>query len=76
MADPWIDLSHLPEVLSRADVAALFGVDPATVTRWADGGRLDSFRTPGGHRRFWRDAISAAIQRDHVPAKRESEAGR
>ncbi|PFX03210.1 hypothetical protein CJ468_05723 [Nocardia farcinica] len=33
-------------------MAALFHVDPKTVTRWAHAGRLGSLRTPGGHRRF------------------------
>lgn len=28
------------------------GVNESTLRRWADGGRVRSFRTPGGHRRF------------------------
>lgn len=39
-------------LLTPAEVAKLFRVDPKTVTRWAARGRLASFRTPGGHRRF------------------------
>lgn len=39
-------------LLTRAEVAALFGVDAQTVTRWARNGRLTAVRTPGGHRRF------------------------
>ena len=35
------------------------GVDPDTLRRWADTGRLESFTTPGGHRRF----SSAAVER-------------
>jgi excisionase family DNA binding protein len=43
-------------VLSPAEVAELFGVEPKTVTRWAEAGRLPFFRTPGGHRRYrWSD---------------------
>jgi len=38
--------------LSRSDVAALFGVSPSTVTRWARKGLLKAVRTPGGHYRF------------------------
>jgi len=30
----------------------LFRVDPKTVTRWAQAGKLSSIRTLGGHRRF------------------------
>ena len=44
-----VDPDHL---LTPGEVAALFRVDPKTVTRWATAGRLGSIRTPGGHRRF------------------------
>src|SRR5260370_42324003 len=39
-------------LLTPGEVAALFRVDPKTVTRWAAAGRIHSIRTPGGHRRF------------------------
>jgi excisionase family DNA binding protein len=39
-------------LLTPADVAALFRVDPKTVTRWAKAGKLSSIRTLGGHRRY------------------------
>ena len=39
-------------LLTPREVAALFRVDPKTVTRWADEGRLSSVRTLGGHRRY------------------------
>lgn len=42
----------LPDILTPAEVAALFGVDPKTVSRWVNAGKLASFRTPGGHHRF------------------------
>jgi excisionase family DNA binding protein len=35
------------------------GVDPDTLRRWADAGRLETFTTPGGHRRF----SSVALER-------------
>src|SRR5262245_50230659 len=38
-------------LLTPGEVAALFRVDPKTVTRWAAAGRISSIRTPGGHRR-------------------------
>jgi excisionase family DNA binding protein len=40
------------ELLTPAEVAALFYVDPKTVMRWADAGRLTSVKTLGGHRRY------------------------
>ncbi|WP_029288347.1 BldC family transcriptional regulator [Cellulomonas sp. HZM] len=39
-------------LLTPAQVADLFGVDPKTVTRWARAGRLSTIRTLGGHRRY------------------------
>ena len=39
-------------LLTPAEVAALFRVDPKTVTRWAQQGKLNSIRTLGGHRRY------------------------
>ncbi len=39
-------------LMTPGEVAALFRVDPKTVTRWAAAGRISSVRTPGGHRRF------------------------
>ncbi len=39
-------------LLTPAEVASLFRVDPKTVTRWAKSGKLTSIRTLGGHRRY------------------------
>lgn len=39
-------------LLTPAEVAELFRVDPKTVTRWAKAGKLNSIRTLGGHRRY------------------------
>ena len=35
------------ELLTPAEVARLFAVDPKTVTRWANEGRLSTIRTLG-----------------------------
>lgn len=43
--------------LSLGPAARLIGVDPDTLRRWADAGRVDVFITPGGHRRFERRAL-------------------
>jgi excisionase family DNA binding protein len=39
-------------LLTPAEVAALFRVDPKTVTRWANAGKLSPMKTLGGHRRY------------------------
>ena len=46
------DIQPDSPLLTPAEVAALFRVDPKTVTRWAQQGKLASIRTLGGHRRF------------------------
>lgn len=42
------------EWLSLGPASRLVGVDPDTLRRWADSGRIRAFTTPGGHRRFAR----------------------
>ena len=39
-------------LLTRREVAALFGVRGITVTRWAKAGKLTPVYTLGGHRRY------------------------
>ncbi|GLX06694.1 BldC family transcriptional regulator [Microbispora sp. NBRC 16548] len=45
-------LSQAERLLTPAEVATMFRVDPKTVTRWAKAGKLTSLRTLGGHRRY------------------------
>ena len=47
--------------LSAGQVAAVFSVDPKTVTRWSQTGRLPCLRTPGGHRRYREDDVVALL---------------
>jgi excisionase family DNA binding protein len=49
-------------LLTPGEVAALFRVDPKTVTRWAASGRISSIRTPGGHRRFRESEVRALLR--------------
>jgi excisionase family DNA binding protein len=46
-----------PERLALGEASRLLGVDPDTLRRWADEGRVPAFTTPGGHRRFERRAL-------------------
>jgi excisionase family DNA binding protein len=48
-------------LLTPGEVAALFRVDPKTVTRWASAGRIGSIRTPGGHRRFRESEVRSML---------------
>src|ERR1700679_1888924 len=52
-------------LLTPGEVAALFRVDPKTVTRWAASGRITSIRTPGGHRRFRESEVRALLRGDN-----------
>lgn len=56
--------SRRPEngpLLTPAEVAVLFRVDPKTVTRWAKAGKLTSIRTLGGHRRYRETEVRALL---------------
>jgi excisionase family DNA binding protein len=43
--------------LSLGPASQLLGVDPDTLRRWADDGRVPAWTTPGGHRRFDRAVL-------------------
>ena len=56
------DLVREPvELMTPAEVAELFRVDPKTVTRWGKAGYLPSVRTLGGHRRYPAAQIEAIL---------------
>ena len=66
--------ANAERLLTPGEVAALFRVDPKTVTRWASAGRIGSIRTPGSHRRFRESEVremladltsEATVQRIH-----------
>lgn len=48
-------------LLTPREVAAMFRVDPKTVTRWAQAGKLPSVRTLGGHRRYRAADVEALL---------------
>jgi excisionase family DNA binding protein len=45
--------------LRLSEAAALLGIHPDTLRRWADEGKVPTVRTPGGERRFYRADIEA-----------------
>jgi excisionase family DNA binding protein len=49
-------------LLTPAEVASLFRVDPKTVTRWAKAGKLSSIRTLGGHRRYRESEVMSLLE--------------
>lgn len=50
--DPWLPLGA---------ASRMVGVGPDTLRRWADTGKVQSYQTPGGHRRFLRSSLEAMI---------------
>jgi excisionase family DNA binding protein len=56
------DQSVADALLTPAEVAALFRVNPKTVTRWARAGKITAIRTLGGHRRFRASEIKRALE--------------
>ncbi|MFV2064836.1 MAG: helix-turn-helix domain-containing protein [Chloroflexota bacterium] len=51
------------EWLALGRASEIVGVDPDTLRRWADEGRIDVYHTPGGHRRFQRSSLERLIVR-------------
>lgn len=49
--------------LTLGAASTMLGVDPDTLRRWADAGKIEVFITPGGHRRFPRTAVEAMLPR-------------
>jgi len=49
-------------LLTPAEVAAIFRVDPKTVTRWAKSGKLTAIRTLGGHRRYRQSEVQDLLK--------------
>jgi len=48
-------------LLTPSEVAAIFRVDPKTVTRWAKSGKLTAIRTLGGHRRYRQSEVKSLL---------------
>ena len=51
-----------PEWLTLGEAARYLGVAQSTVRKWADMGRVETFKTPGGHRRFRREDLDRFMQ--------------
>jgi excisionase family DNA binding protein len=58
-------------LLTPAEVATMFRVDPKTVTRWAKAGKLSAIRTLGGHRRYRESEVRSLLA--GIPQQRTGE---
>jgi excisionase family DNA binding protein len=61
-AHKMVDQASPDALLTPAEVAALFRVNPKTVTRWARAGKITAIRTLGGHRRFRASEIRRCLE--------------
>jgi len=66
------DVSAPGALLTPSEVAAMFRVDPKTVTRWAKAGKISAIRTLGGHRRFHESEVRQLLL--GVPEQRDPQA--
>ncbi len=57
-------MSDDDRLLTPSEVAAIYRVDPKTVGRWADAGKLPFIRTPGRHRRFRESVVRKLLDGD------------
>lgn len=60
------------EWFTLGEASRALGVDPDTLRRWADAGKVEVFHTPGGHRRFPRATIEALIPSPPRPTRYRS----
>lgn len=65
-------VSDAETLLTPAEVAKIFRVDPKTVTRWAKAGKLNAIRTLGGHRRYREVEVRSLLA--GIPQQRSHEA--
>jgi len=61
------ELAESDTLLTPAEVAALFRVNPRTVGSWARTGKIPSMRTLGGHRRYPAAAIRRVLEQQLLP---------
>jgi excisionase family DNA binding protein len=66
---PTVETNEPEELLTPSEVAAMFRVNPKTVTRWARAGRISYIKTLGGHRRFKASEIRRLLEEAEAQAE-------
>jgi excisionase family DNA binding protein len=66
------EVTPSPLGLSTSQAARALGVSLGTIRRWSDMGYLDSYRTPGGQRRFSREQIEQFVSSLHHSGERQA----
>ena len=68
MTEPDIDAEHL---LTSHEVGELLQVNPSSVKKWVNEGRIPAHRTPGGHRRIRVADLVDFLDRHAMPIPRK-----
>jgi excisionase family DNA binding protein len=55
-------MTRTPVLLTTGKVAAVLGVDAATVRRWISGGKLAAVRLPSGQSRITQDTLDEILR--------------
>jgi excisionase family DNA binding protein len=61
------------QLLTSSEVGELLQVNPSSVKKWVDDGRLPAFRTPGGHRRIRAADLVQFLDVHRMPIPRDLE---
>ena len=62
---------HAEQLLTSHEVGSLLQVNPSSVKKWVNEGRIAAFRTPGGHRRIRVADLIDFLNRHAMPIPRE-----
>ncbi len=65
---------HADQLLTSHQVGDLLQVNPSSVKKWVNEGRIVAFRTPGGHRRIRVADLLEFLNRHEMPVPRRLEA--
>ncbi len=59
------------QLLTSSEVGALLQVNPSSVKKWVDDGKITAFRTPGGHRRIRASDLVDFLDAHKMPIPRD-----
>lgn len=54
-------MSASPETCTTREASALLGISVRTAQMWVEDGRLQAWKTPGGHRRIFRSSVDKLL---------------
>src|SRR6187200_1226438 len=62
-----MEKSAIKSIYTTHDLSRLLHVNPRSVINWIEQDLLQSFRTPGGHRRIRHDDLLAFLRKHQIP---------